>query len=283
MRTALLLGLTSLAFAEEAPKAPPKAWTEKAALSFVSTAGNAEASTFGFTNEFVYKWSTSQLQFLVSGVRINTTTIARTAKGSSLSDYAVEEKRTTDTTSESYVAGLRYDHKLAVDFFWYAAAGWERNLPAGLEGRLKGNAGLGRIWLPGPRTKFGTDLGFGVLRENPVFRPAGFKGSFATWNFNAKFERKIGAASGFASDLAFTGSLQEGQDHLAVWKNALSSSLNSHFALKVGLDFNYRGKPASVGLDVLQTGSNPPVVLGQVPFQLKKLDTVFTTSLVLTF
>jgi hypothetical protein len=29
--------------------------------------------------------------------------------------------------------------------------------------------------------------------------------------------------------------------------------------------------------------TTPPVLLGQVPFQLKKTDTVFTTSLVVTF
>jgi hypothetical protein len=41
--------------------------------------------------------------------------------------------------------------------------------------------------------------------------------------------------------------------------------------------------PASVGVDVVQTPvTTPPVILGQVPFQLKKTDTVITTSLVIT-
>jgi hypothetical protein len=39
-----------------------------------------------------------------------------------------------------------------------------------------------------------------------------------------------------------------------------------------------------VAVDVVQTPvTTPPVILGQVPFQLRKTDTVFTTSLVISF
>lgn len=275
--------LSALAAADEAPKAPAKPWTEKASLSFVSTSGNAEGSTLGFANEFLYKWKASQLQFNLAAVRINTTTVVRSAQGASLSDFAVTETRTTRTTSANYLANLRYDHKITEHFFWFAAAGWERNLPAGLDSRAKVSAGLGRIWANGPATKFRTDLGFGSTREHPVFVPAGFQESFGTWNFNAKLERKLGATSSFVSEFGLASSLQSPADRVAVWKNALSSSLNNHFALKVGLDFSHRNRPASVGVDLVQTGSNPPVILGQVPFRLKNLDSAFTTSLVLTF
>jgi putative salt-induced outer membrane protein YdiY len=267
----------------EPPKALPKPWSEKASLSFVSTSGNAEGGTLGFTNEFLYKWKRAQLQANLSAVRINATSVTRSATGASLSDFAITETKTTRTTSENYVAGLRYDHRITEHFFWFAGGGWERNVPAGLNSRVKGSAGFGRIWIHGPVTRFRTDFGLGQTHEIPVFRPKGFQDSFGTWNLNAKLEQKTGATSGFVSELAFTGSFQDSADHITVWKNALSSNLNNHFALKIGLDFNYRNRPASIGVDLVQAGSNPPVILGQVPFLLKKLDSVFTTSLVLTF
>ncbi len=72
--------------------------------------------------------------------------------------------------------------------------------------------------------------------------------------------------------------------YVAVGRNAFTTTLSSRLALKVGYDVTYANKPAFVGVDVVQTPvTTPPVILGQVPFQVKKTDTVFTTSLVIAF
>jgi putative salt-induced outer membrane protein YdiY len=67
-------------------------------------------------------------------------------------------------------------------------------------------------------------------------------------------------------------------------RSAFGASLASRLALKIGYEVTYANRPASVGVTVVRTPvTTPPVLLGQVPFQLKKTDTVFTTSLVVTF
>jgi len=69
-----------------------------------------------------------------------------------------------------------------------------------------------------------------------------------------------------------------------VCRNAFTTTLSSRLALKVGYDLTYKNKPASVAVDVVKTPiTTPPVILGQVPFFLKRTDSVFTTSLVITF
>lgn len=282
---ALLFGLVPVALCAQAPAAPPTSnWTDKASLSYVSVGGNAQSQSLGFANEYLYKWATSSLAFNVGGVRVNTSTTERTATGTSATNYTVQETTTQATTSEAYTALLRYDHKLAEHIFWFGAGSWDRNRPAGLDSRLKAILGLGTTWMESERTKFRTDYGLGYTKEEPLFRPAGFTGSYATWQLGAKLEQKVYAASAFNSELSLSGSLKEGRDWLGTLKNSFTTTLSQRLALKVGYDLAYRNKPNVLGIDILETPvATPPVVLGKAPVTLKKVDTVFTTSLVITF
>lgn len=265
----------------EAPKRP---WTDKASLSFVSVDGNAKSQSLGFTNEFKYAWDDGALAFNVGGVRVGTTTFNRSASGPDMSNVTVLQSETTATTTENYFANLRYDHTISDRFFWFALAGWDRNVPSGIDSRYMTSAGLGNWWIKDDRTKLRTDLGLGYTKITPVLATPGFEDSFGTWSFGASFEKKFLAASLFTSNLQVTDSLKESQDYLGVWQNALTVSMSAHLALQVGYNITYKNRPASVGVDVVQTPvAAPPVMIGQVPVQLKKTDTVFTTSLVITF
>lgn len=280
---ALILGLVPLALAAQAP-APAPTWTDKASLSFVSVGGNAQSQSLGFANEYLYKWTDASFAFNVAGVRVNTTTTTRSATGTSAMNYTLVETSTTQTTSEAYTALLRYDHKLSEHAFWFGAGTWDRNRPSGLDNRYKGIAGVGNAWVNTDRTKFRTDYGFGYTKEDPLFRPDGFVDSYATWQLGAKLEQKAFATSAFTSELSLSGSLKEGKDWLGTLKNSFTTTLSQRLALKVGYDLAYRNQPNVLGVDIVQTPvTDPPVILGKAPVTLKKLDTVFTTSLVITF
>lgn len=267
-----------------APAAPAKSWTNKAALGFVAVGGNAQSQSLGFSNEFKVVRGRTGLQANVAGVRVNTTAVTRSASGTSLGDAVVTETRSTRTTTESYSALLRLDQKITETFFWFGAGSWDRNRPAGLESRTKAVAGLGDLWISDGTTRFRTDYGLGYTKEEPVFRTPGYPEHFATWQLGARLERKMLPTSAFTSELAVSGNLREGPDWNGVLKNALTAAISTRLAVKVGYDLSYRNLPNTVGVDVVQTPpSDPPVVLGQVPFRLKRLDTVFSTSLVLTF
>ena len=279
----LLLGLVPAALFAQAP-APAPAWTDKASLSYVSVGGNAQSTSLGFANEYLTKWADSSFAFNVAGVRVNTTTVSRAATGTSATNYTLVETSTQQTTTEAYNALLRYDHKLSARTFWFGAGSWDRNRPSGLDNRYKGILGAGIAWVDSDRTKFRTDLGFGYTKEDPLFRPEGFTDSYATWQLGAKLEQKVLESSAFSSELSLSGSAKEGRDWLGTLKNAFTTTLSKRLALKVGYDLAYRNKPNVLGIDILETPlATPPVVLGKAPVELKKLDTVFTTSLVITF
>ena len=279
----LLLALVPAALVAQAP-APPAAWSDKASLSYVSVGGNAQSQSLGFANEYLYKWTEASFAFNVAGVRVNTTTIDRSATGTSATDYALAETSTTKTTSEAYTALLRFDHKLSAQSFWFVAGTWDRNRPSGLDNRYKGILGVGNAWVEADRTKFRTDYGIGYTKEDPLFRPEGFADSYATWQLGAKLEQKVYASSAFTSELAVSGSAKEGKDWLGTLKSAFTTTLSQRLALKVGYDLAYRNKPNVLGIDIVQTPvAAPPVVLGKAPVELKKLDSVFTTSLVISF
>lgn len=268
----------------QTPEPPKSPWSDKAALSYVAVGGNATSQSLGFSNDYKYAWSKASIAFSLGGVRVAATTVDRTALGPDLASAAVTETRTTKTSTESYFANLRYDHHLSDRLEWFGAGGWERNIPAGLKARYTGIAGLGHWWVKEDRTKVFTDAGAGYTKETPVLSTAGTDNAFATFRFGAKVEQKLFDASVFTSELAVSDSFKDSQNYLAVWRSAFTTNLSARLALKVGYDVTYKNKPAFVGVDVVQTPvADPPVVLGQVPFQLKKTDTVFTTSLVITF
>ena len=284
LKLAILVSVSCLGLEAQEAAAPKRPWSDKAALSFVAVGGNASSQSLGFSNEYKYLWSNAAFAFNAGGVRVATTTLDRTASGPSLAGATIVETRTTKTSTETYFANLRYDHNITERLQWFGSAGWERNIPAGLEARYTGLVGLGYWWLKEDRTKFFTDAGVGYTKETLVFRPAGTDDRFATFRLGAKLEKKLFATSLFTSELNVSDSLKDSQNYLAVWRSGFTTTLSSRLALKVGYDVTYKNKPAFVGVDVVQTPvATPPVILGQVPFQLKKTDTVFTTSLVLTF
>jgi putative salt-induced outer membrane protein YdiY len=279
--TALLMAPSLMAQTPEPPKSP---WSDKAALGYVSVGGNATSQSLGFSNEYKYVWSNALFSFNLGGVRAEATTVARSAFGSDLSTATVTETRTTTTSTESYFTNLRYDHHLSERLEWFGTTGWERNIPAGLEARYSGVVGLGHWWTKDERTKFFTDAGLGYTKETPVLSHPGTDEAFATFRFGAKFEQKIFESSQFTSEASVTDSFKDHQNYLVVWRNAFTTNISSNMALKIGYDITYKNKPAYIGVDVVQTPvATPPVILGQVPFQLKTTDTAFMTSLVITF
>jgi len=262
----------------------PRPWNNVTTLSYVATAGNAQGQTVGFGNEFLYRLAQSLFSLKAGAIRVNTTVVTRTATGTSLQDYLLSENRIPTTTAEAYFLNGRYDHRLKEKdrWYWYGGAGWERNRPAGLDNKYTSMAGFGRIWADSDRTRLRTDAGFGYTREQPLVPPANFQSNYGTFNVTSQFKQKIGASSLYTVDLTLTDSLSDSQDYLGVLRQGFTVSINKTMALKVGYDVAYKNHPNLIQVEVF-TNALPPVSLGKISVPAKKTDTVFTTSLVITF
>jgi len=266
------------------PEPPKRPWSDVATLSYVATAGNAEGQTIGFGNEFLYKRDHSAFSLKAGAIRANSTLVTHGAVGNSLQDYALSETRTSTTTAESYFLNGRYDHRLKDKdrWYWFGGAGWERNRPAGLDNKYTSMLGFGRIWADSDRTQFRTDAGFGFTYERPLVPPANFQSHYATFNFTSLLKQRIGAATLYTLDLTATDNLADSPDYSGTLRQGLTVSINRTLALKVGYDVTYKNRPNLIPVEVF-TSAAPPVSLGQVSVPAKKTDTVFTTSLVITF
>jgi putative salt-induced outer membrane protein YdiY len=266
------------------PGPPAPNWTDKASLSFVDVGGNAVSQSLGFSNQFIYNWTTaSSLAFNAGAVRVSSRTTTYAATGSSPTSFTLATLETNAVTTADYQANVRYAQDLTERLLWFAGAGWERNLPAGIAGRTAGSAGLGYWWIRTDSRKFRTDLGAGYTHAAPVTRAPGFRVDYATWNAAASFEQKVGAASVLTSNLGGAAATGDARNFLVGWHNEFSTAVSRRLALKVGYVLSYNNRPASEAVPIIRTGSVPAALLGQTFVTLKKLDTQFTTSLVISF
>lgn len=268
--------------AEEVP--PQRPWTNVTTLSYVATSGNSEGQTFGLNNDYSQKWNLASLVLKLGMMRAASTAVNRTVVGASLDQAVLVETRTRSVTAENYLLSGRYDYRLKDKdrFYWYGGLSWERNRPAGLNGRVTTALGLGYIWVDGTLTKFRTDAGLGATREDPVVAPPGFRRRYGTFNLTTSLKRRFNGSVDYAADLVVASNLQTRSDHQSTLKQGLMVAMTRRMGLKVGLDLAYRSQPNVIAVAVLSPAV-PPVSLGTLNVPAKKLDTITTTSLVITF
>lgn len=223
------------------------------------------------------------MTFNLQVVRIATQNTTYSATGSSPSRFTLVTTRTDQVTTADYLAKLRFAEDLGSRWQAFSEAGWERNIPAGIVGRTAWSAGLGYWWIRTDRRKVRTDLGAGYTHAEPVTPAPGFQIGFATWNAAVAYEQKIGSGSAFSSHLNGADATGDASNFLVVCRNDFSTNLSRRLALSVGYGLTYNNRPASQTVPILQTGSTPPVVLGQAFVPLRRLDTQFTTGLVISF
>jgi len=139
-------------------------------------------------------------------------------------------------------------------------------------------AGTGYAWVETKRTIFKTDGGFTYTwRQYYSQDPTSFLGFRAV----AKFEQKILESSGFLSEFIFDDNLKKTVDWRYDWTNSVTASVSKSLLLKASLRLVYANVPADETVPLLDLLGNPTGLT--VPVPLKKLDSYFTTSLVVNF
>ncbi|HEY3176361.1 MAG TPA: DUF481 domain-containing protein [Candidatus Polarisedimenticolia bacterium] len=287
-RRALFLGVLALAGAIPAfaQQDPNERWKDSAEMSYVVTAGNSDTQTFGFKNKLWRAWDKNALEFNLGGVRAKATT-RRFAIADDPNDpqrsFDIEEER--DLVAEAYYFNGRYDRKLSDRFFWYAGAGWERNRFAGLQNRYTAAGGVGNLWFDTERAKWRTDYSATYTRQDDVVVDPGFDDTFFGVRVTSSFMKKMGASTTYTNDTILDENVDETKDFRANMINGLSVQMSTHLALKVSLQSLYDNRPA---IRELETFFDDPVrglVETKKPVidELDRLDTIFTTSLVINF
>ncbi|HKB08394.1 MAG TPA: DUF481 domain-containing protein [Candidatus Polarisedimenticolia bacterium] len=267
-----------------APTAPPPtAWSDAAEFSYVATSGNSESSTLGFKNTLGRKWDNSSFELKAAAIRAENTTITRTAVGLSPASFIVIEDKDTALSAESYLLAGRFDRKVSERVFWFGGAGWSRNRFSGIENRYEAAAGVGNIWVSSERAKFRTDYALSYTKEEDVVEAPDVKKTFGGFRFSSKYEQKIGTGTTYVNETIIDENLNDTSDLRATMLNSVAVAMSKRLALKVSLQWLYDHQPAFRQIDLLDAPPPGGVKIGTVLDQLDTLDTIFTTSLVVSF
>lgn len=283
MVAVLALAAAFLALPSAAEEGKKVGWTSTAELSYVQVSGNAEASTWGFADKNVRTWENASLTLKAGGLRAESTTFVRYNVGT-VEDPIVREDKNTDLTGESYYAGAQYDRKITGRLFWNAFAGWDRNRFAGIDNRYQAGGGLTNVWRDEEKVKFRTDYAVTYTKREDVVDDPTRDDRYAGVRFSWDFQRKLGEATTLGNTLVLDDNVSDTSDWRGDMLNSISVAMTKRLALKASLRSVYYNRPAVELVPTDLDGDGVPPFEGDaVPAELEKLDTTFTTSLVINW
>ena len=253
------------------------AWKATAELSYVATGGNAATSTFSLGNTFKRSWEKDALTITAYVLSGHATTATRTAVGTE-ADFSVIEDKTNSLVAENFLLSGLYDHRLSKKVVAQFGLSWDRNRFAGVASRFLFTAGTGYAWVETKRTQFKTDGGLTYTLRKYIGQPSS---SFVGLRALAIFEQKIRDNSAFASQFIFDENLERLTDWRYDWTNSVTASISKVLALKASLRLLYAHLPANETIPLTDPDGLPTGLT--VPVPLKKVDTLFTTSIVINF
>ncbi len=263
--------------AEEEKKGLLGFWKATAEMSFVVTGGNAATSAFSLGTAFKRRWDKDVLTFKTYALSSHATTVTRTAVGTE-ADFSLVEQKARRLVAENFALSGQYDHRLAKRIVLQFGLGWDRNRFAGLASRIVFTAGAGCAWVETKRTQLKTEGGLTYTVRKYFGQRAA---SFAGFRVIASFEQKILETSSVVSQFILDENLENMTDWRYEWTNSATASISESLALKTSLRLLYSNLPANESVPLFDRGGVPTDLTVSVP--LKRLDTFFTTSVVVNF
>lgn len=274
----VLLGLlAAVAVAEPAAAQEPITWENSTELSFVSTGGNASASTLGLKGTLAGTKGPVTIKLEVGGIRSSIDVTTRTATGTPTS-FTVSETTVSQVTAENYYARGRFDRKID-DAFLFAGAGWDRNTFAGIKNRYALVAGIGRSLVDGETGHLKADVGGTYTIQKDVDPTPGASEGFGGVRVNVDALRHLSASADYASALILDENLADTEDLRADWTNSVTVALSQKLALKTSLQILFDNVPALRKVPLVDTGGTPTGTMVSTPGD--KVDRVVTLTLVI--
>jgi putative salt-induced outer membrane protein YdiY len=280
--------LVAASFAGFAADEKKLGWSDTADFSYVFTSGNSSTNTFGFKNVLKRDWQDAAFTLRAGAVRASSEVVTdKKAFVRSDGTVSIIEDKEKQTSAEFYFLNGQYDRNISENFYWYAGAGWERNELAGISNRYVASAGVGNIWHNTDDMKFKTFYGVTWTSEKSV---AGESDSFVGVRGGYDYLNKLTASTTIGSVLIVDLDASETSNWRGDWTNWVAVAINNRMALKAGLQLLYDNEPAVELVDKYKLPTErvpipPGFVKAKNPAKdpLDKLDSIFTTSLVINW
>ena len=274
---ALAIFLTSSIYAPPAlaqESLAERVWSNSTELGWVFTYGNATTNSFNLRNVFEYTWVDADLN-LEFGILRADSGDERFALGTEEAFEIIEPSVEPDT--DRLYAKARYLRNVSDRFFWYGRVDVERDQPAGITFRLAPAGGAGNNWETPENIELRTGYGFGYSAGEMTFDGSN---NYFGYQLFYEFDMKVNESTDVDSNMTLDGSIMSPSNYRFRWANSIGVAINDRMALKASLRLVYRNDPALEEIDLEDPSG---AVLGNVIVSKKKLDTGFTTSLVINF
>ena len=191
------------------PEPPPPVWIGSIDFSYLATAGNSEAKTFGLAT----RWARQP-----------------TPWGAELEALANRAESGGAKTAERIFGGVRSKRAVGDRYELFAGLSYERDQFAGFDSRVVlETGGLQRV-LTGPVHELNFDLGLTWTREEPVTGPGSdYVGGIA----GARYAWKINNSATFRERLVLYPDFEDSSDWRLRSETSLETALASSWALRV--------------------------------------------------
>ena len=251
-----------------------RVWSNSTELGWVFTYGNATTNSFNLRNVFEYEWLDADLN-LEFGILRADSGDERFALGTEEAFEIIEPPVEPDT--ERMYATARYLKNVSNRFFWYGRFDVERDQPADITFRLTPAGGAGNNWETPENIELRTGYGFGYSAGSMTFDGSS---NYFGYQLFYEFDMKVNDNTDIDSSMTLDGSIMSPSNYRFHWANGIGVAINERIALKASLRLVYRNDPAQEEIDLEDLSG---AILGNVIVSKKKLDSGFTTSLVINF
>ena len=257
---------------KEEPKLGP---SNNAELGMVIATGNARSTSLGVRNVYLYRWPNAEFGWEAGWLRADSRDGDRFAVQTASGFDVVDPDTKVD--SDRLFSKLRYQRQLSPRTDWFANTDAVRDAPANINRQFVLAGGIGTTWRKDERLTFRTSYGLSYTHEDLEIEGSN---RFAGYRLGYGFKSALTTTTKLESEFTFDGSFDDGNDVRFDWLNGVSVAMNTRIALKSSLRLLFRNVPALETLDLFDPGG---ALVGNVNVEKRKVDTNFTTSLVITF
>lgn len=213
---------------------------------------------------------------------------------------------------EKYFIEARYERSITAEprlrpgtMSWNVGSTWDRNLDAGIVSRLVVYGGLGHVWWDREDLKFSTIYSLSWTDRNEEIQDPEKDDEFPGLRYNWIYENRWGKNVVFHHEWTFNANLSELSDFSSDMTSSIRIPMTQRLSLRISLHWLFNNLPALEDIDLIgavtlidpdgipgsgdeyfetvDSGGGYSIDLGSVQERREKLDTVFTTSLGISF
>ena len=253
-------------------------WAGSAAVNFSLSAGNSESATLGLDAAAGGGVGPFRLSIDGGAFRAGVSGAGRVAVGEP-DDFAVRRESAASTSANRAHFRVRLAGAEEREIGGFAAAGWERDLPAGVRGRYDLTVGVGRTLgggAPGGLPAVALSAGLSLVRQRDLVADEDTADDTLALRLDARSAGRVRAFD-LSLDAATVWNLRERGDLRLDATGAAEVPITGRLALRASLQALFDARPALERLPLAPAAGAEPV--GEVSARRARLDSILLASL----